>query len=196
MNKPYAWLIGGIILLGVGMILAIGPITEYWRTKHVTNVTSSPFSVVASTVPVLSKPAAAISGKPTRIQIPALDIDLSIVEGHYNQKSKTWTITNDKVQFATITAEPNNKEGNTFLYGHNRKGVFSTLNKIHAGDEAIVTTDNGHTFTYTFQAAFETIPSDNTLFDYKGAPILTIQTCSGVWYQNRQLFTFNLVEAK
>jgi hypothetical protein len=36
------------------------------------------------------------------------------------------------------------------------------------------------------------VPTDATLFEYKGKPILTIQTCSGVWYQNRQLFTFDL----
>jgi len=69
--------------------------------------------------------------------------------------------------------------------------VFSTLNRIKPGDEAIITTDNGHRFTYKFRAAYETNPSDDSLFHYQGSPILTVQTCSGLWYQNRQLFTFN-----
>jgi LPXTG-site transpeptidase (sortase) family protein len=98
-------------------------------------------------------------------------------------------------QYATVTVQPNNKEGNTFIYAHNRVGVFHTLSRINVGDTVIITTDNGHTLTYKFRTSYETNPNDTSLFSYKGAPILTLQTCSGVWYQNRQLFTFDLVEA-
>jgi LPXTG-site transpeptidase (sortase) family protein len=136
-------------------------------------------------------PAQVVSGKPVRIQIPALHIDLQVAEGRYNKQTNSWTLSNDKAHYAVNTPLANNAEGNTFIYGHNRKAVFSTLNRIKAGDEAIVTTDNGHRFTYKFRSAYETNPTDNSLFDYKGAPILTVQTCSGLWYQNRQLFTFN-----
>jgi LPXTG-site transpeptidase (sortase) family protein len=196
MNKTYAWLIGGLILLGVGMILAIQPVTELWRSHHVTHVATSPFSVVASTTPAFPPQADYFSGEPTRIQIPDLNIDLKVIDGYYNKSTKAWTLTKDKVQYATITPQPNNKQGNTFLYGHNRVGVFNTLNKIKVGDEAIITTGNGHTFTYKFRTAYETNPNDDTLFQYQGAPILTVQTCSGLWYQNRQLFTFDLVRVQ
>ncbi len=196
MNKTYAWLIGGLLLIGVGMILAIDPVTQLWRSHHVAHVGTSPFGVVASTASALPAQASYFSGEPTRIRIPSLNIDLSVVDGYYNKTTKAWTLTKDKVQYATITPQPNNKSGNTFMYGHNRPGVFNTLNKIKVGDEAIVTTANGHTFTYKFRTAYETNPNDDSLFQYQGAPILTVQTCSGVWYQNRQLFTFDLVRAQ
>ena len=196
MNKPYTFLVGGVILIGVGLMLAIGPITELWRSKHVTNVSTSPFSVIANASPAVTAPPALVSGEPVRIQIPALAIDLPVIDGYYNQNSKTWTLTKDKVQYATITPQPNNRQGNTFLYGHNRPGVFNTLSKIKPGDKVTVTTSNGHALTYIFRTAYETNPNDTSLFEYRGVPILTIQTCSGIWYQNRQLFTFDLTEAQ
>ena len=177
-------------------MLAVNPITELWRSKHVDHVATSPFSVIAHASPAIAATPALVSGEPVRIQIPALAIDLSVIDGYYNQNSKTWTLTKDKVQYATVTPQPNNREGNTFLYGHNRPGVFNTLNKIKPGDKVIITTSNGHTLTYTFRTAYETNPNDSSLFEYRGMPILTIQTCSGVWYQNRQLFTFDLTEAQ
>ncbi len=196
MKKPYVLLTGGILMMGVGLMLAIGPITEYWRSKHVEHVSTSPFSVIAAAAPSVSAQPALVSGEPVRIQIPALHIDLPVIDGYYNKNSKTWTLTKDKVQYATITPQPNNREGNTFLYGHNRPGVFNVLNKVKPGDEVSIMTSNGHTFTYTFRTAYETSPNDVSLFEYKGAPILTIQTCSGVWYQNRQLFTFDLTKVQ
>jgi len=196
MKKPYTLLASGVILIGVGLMLATGPITELWRSKHVESVAASPFSVVANAAPAVSVQPAPISGEPVRIQIPALHIDLPVIDGYYNKNSKTWTLTKDKVQYAAITPQPNNREGNTFMYGHNRPGVFNILNKLQPGNEVIITTSNGHTFTYTFRTAYETNPNDTSLFEYKGAPILTIQTCSGVWYQNRQLFTFDVTKAQ
>jgi LPXTG-site transpeptidase (sortase) family protein len=165
---------------------------NYWHGKHVAQVLTVPFSTAASAAaPHIDPPAQVISGKPVRIQIPALHIDLQVADGRYNAEDHSWTLSKDKAQYALNTPLANNSEGNTFIYGHNRKQVFSTLNRIKPGDRAIVTTDNGHRFTYTFRMAYETNPSDDSLFQYKGAPILTVQTCSGLWYQNRQLFTFN-----
>src|SRR5688572_11929836 len=193
MNKSRVLLFSGIGLMSIGLMLSINPIREYWRSKHVESVNTSPFSVVASAAPALPQPPKEISGHPVRIRIPSRGIDLKVVDGYYNSTNKTWTLTNNMAHHGTMTPEPNNKQGNTFIYAHNRKGVFEGLNKMNIGDEAIVTTDNGHTFTYKFRVAYETNPKDNSLFSYEGAPILTLQTCSGVWYQNRQLFIFDLI---
>jgi len=192
MNKLRISLLSGISLLAIGLLLSANPALEYWRSKHVEHVSASPFSVVASTLPPQQQ---YISGQPVRIEIPSLKIDLKVIDGYYNANNKAWTLTRDKAQYATMTAQPNNKDGNTFIYAHNRAGVFHDLSKIKVGDKVIITTENGHTFTYKFRTSQETNPNDTTLFTYRGAPILTLQTCSGVWYQNRQLFTFDLVEA-
>jgi LPXTG-site transpeptidase (sortase) family protein len=192
MKKSTALLITGSCLIIAGGALGYSPLMNYWHGKHVAQVLTVPFAQAASAAaPQVTPPVRVVSGKPVRIQVPALHIDLQVIDGQYNAQSKTWTLTKDKAQYAANTPLANNAEGNTFIYGHNRKQVFSTLNRIKPGDEAIITTDNGHIFTYKFRAAYETNPSDDSLFAYKGAPILTVQTCSGLWYQNRQLFTFN-----
>ncbi|HET7638857.1 MAG TPA: sortase [Ktedonobacteraceae bacterium] len=183
----------GVVFLGIGLALG-GPLfLQYWRDKHLAKAT--PFSETVSAA-VVPSDIPMMAGHPVRFQLPALGIDLTVIDGHYNAVAGTWTLSNDKVQYATVTPQPNNKAGNTFLYGHNRPGVFKTLNKVKAGDEVILTTDNNLKFTYRFRGAVETNPNDDSLFHYSGAPILTVQTCSGLWYQNRQLFTFDLIKVE
>ncbi|HSX31809.1 MAG TPA: sortase [Candidatus Saccharimonadales bacterium] len=180
--------IGSCLIIG-GALLGINQITQYWRSTHVPHVSASPFLGTAAAAPA---PKQYIAGRPVQITIPSLGIDLPVIDGHYNAARQEWTLTGTKAQYAVMTALANNTAGNTFIYGHNKKGVFDTLNRIKLGDAVIVTTDNGHRFTYRFTGALETVPTDDSLFHYEGKPILTVQTCSGIWYQNRQLFTFDL----
>lgn len=142
--------------------------------------------------PVTSTPL--IIGTPERIAVPAVNISLKIIPGYYNPDSQSWTLSLTDAQWGVMTAKPNNKSGSTFIYAHARQNVFSELPKVKPGDEAIVSSDNGHTFTYRFISSVETVPTDTSLFDYNGKPILVLQTCSGLWYQYRQLFTFDLVK--
>lgn len=152
---------------------------------------------VPSTVVRQTKPAAPtvtkIDGKPIKLNIPSLGMDLDIVPGEYNPATRTWNVSTTKVHYATMTPLPNNLEGNTFLYGHYRKNIFANLHTIKANETAIVTTDNGHVFYYQLSGVRTVDPTDtHGVFDYQGAPILTIQTCTGLFYEKRQLFTFNL----
>ena len=134
-----------------------------------------------------------ISGEPASISIPSLGVNLSIAPGVYDAKTGAWTLSNDKAQYAVMTPQPNNQSGNTFIYGHYRKGVFATLHDIRPGAKAVVTTADGKAFTYVYRSERTVAPQDSQgIFDYEGAPILTVQTCSGVFFQNRQLFTFDL----
>lgn len=133
------------------------------------------------------------AGKPVRISIPSVKIDLSVADGVYNQKTGAWTLSTDKAHYATITPFANNIKGNTFIYGHNRRSVFAPLLQIKVGDKAYVHTNNNKLFTYVFRESNDVDPSDVSLFAYQGDPILTLQTCSGTWYQDRRLFTFDFV---
>jgi LPXTG-site transpeptidase (sortase) family protein len=134
----------------------------------------------------------AITGHPVAISIPSLNINLSVIDGTHNPRSGEWTLTTDKAQFATITTPPNNKTGNTLIYGHYRPEVFAYLHLIKPGGQAIITTDNGYKFTYNFINSQAVDPADTAIFKYKGAPRLTIQTCSGAFMQHRQLYYFKL----
>lgn len=132
---------------------------------------------------------------PDHIYLPGVDISVDIEPGYYNKASQTWTLSSTRAEYATVTPQPNNGNGNTFIYGHNRWEVFYKLLKVQPGDEAIVTTTNNHKFVYKLASRRDTSPTDNSLFAYQGPPILTLQTCSGLWYQNRSLFVFNFVQA-
>ena len=109
------------------------------------------------------------------------------------RRPHAWTLTRDKVQYAVMTAQPNNDNGNTLIYGHYRREVFSRLRFVAPDAEAIVITDNGYKFVYKFKSFKVVQPSDGTIFKYKGKPQLTLQTCTGVFFQNRQLFDFDFV---
>lgn len=198
MKKRGALLITGFLCIIGGFLASYGPLQDYWQGKQVATALEVPFSEAVKSSVSTSTPAPAIeaTGKPSRLQIPSLSIDLVVEDGHYNEKAKTWTLSKDKAHYAVGTPLLNNKEGNTFIYGHNRKEVFQKLSRIKKGAEVIVTADTGKQFVYQYISAYETHPNDDTLFSYEGAPILTLQTCSGMWYQNRQLFTFNFIETR
>jgi len=198
MKKRILWLSSGIILVAAGLALTLPSFLQARQSANVPKVAASPFTEANThaVVPTTTQIAQKIEGKPVRIRIPSLNIDLPVIDGYHNLKTQTWTLTKNKVQYAVDTPLANNIEGNTFLYGHNRHEVFRSLSKIKLGAEAIIETDNGHTFTYVFKGALETTPDDSSLFRYQGKPILTVQTCSGAWYQNRQLFTFDLKDVR
>lgn len=137
-----------------------------------------------------------LSGRPNRIIIRNLNIDIEVVDGRYNPHSQTWNLSEIQAQYATITPPANTEGGNTFIYGHNRPVVFKRLLEAQPGEIATVYTDNGHVFTYKLRSSRVTKPTDDSLFYYKGKPILTLQTCSGAWFQNRSLYTFDLIGAQ
>jgi LPXTG-site transpeptidase (sortase) family protein len=135
------------------------------------------------------------AGMPTELLIPSLHIDLPVIPGYYDSQTQKWTLSLDKVQYAAMTPEPNTISGNTFVYGHYRRSVFASLHNIKPDSEATVRTKNGKSYTYKLQKVTVVSPEDSgNIFSYQGRPILTIQTCTGLWFQNRQLFTFSLTK--
>jgi LPXTG-site transpeptidase (sortase) family protein len=181
----------GLLFILAGLVIGSPRLTHYWEAKN-----SQPF-IPQNVASAAAKPQGedVITGEPTHIQLPRENISIDIEPGYYNQKSGAWTLSITKAEYATVTPMPNNKEGNTFIYGHNRMSVFQKLLNAKPGDQAIITTANNHTFTYRMMSVHDTKPNDVSLFNYKGDPILTLQTCSGLWYQNRRMFVFSLESA-
>jgi LPXTG-site transpeptidase (sortase) family protein len=182
----------GIIMIISSLSLGGLDFLKNWfdgQGKHVNAL------ALVSNEPVVT-PDPTISGVPTRIKIASLNIDLEIVPGVYESDKKSWSLSLNKAHWGTITNPSNNKTGLTFIYAHNRKGIFNSLPKVQPGDKAVVTTDNNHTFTYSFTASTVTNPEDTSIFGYTGKPILVLQTCTGTWYENRQLFVFDFVDAQ
>ena len=180
--------------------LLLGSAILLWQKESALQIVEGVFNKPATTynlfdaksVPVGSVKKLVKSGNPKEIEIPSLNIKLPIVPGVYDTVSQTWTLSWDKAQFATNTPLPNDDMGNTFIYGHNARGVFNTLHKIKTGEKLAITTDNNLRFNYVFVGSQEVMPNNDSLFSYKGPAMLTVQTCSGSFYQNRQLFAFRL----
>lgn len=160
-----------------------------YEPKIITHETSTPTVEIKEEKPF-------IIDYPTQLVIPALNMTLPVKEGLYNQTDKSWNLSLDSVHYAHVTAQPNNYAGRTFIYGHARKGVFLKLPDIKSGDKAYILTKSGFKFIYEFTQTKVTNPEDTSIFHYDGPPILTLQTCIGTWWQNRQLFTFDFVSVE
>ncbi len=177
-----------LILLG---LVGVAP-TLYYRYK-LAGANSAPTILVKVPLNTVKATPAAITGTPVRITVPSLKIDVPVVAGFYDQKTKQWNLGLHTAQFAEITTPPNNLSGDTYIYGHYRPEVFAYLHAIKSGSEAVITTENGLKFTYKLREKHDVNPVDTSVFSYQGPPILTLQTCSGAWFQNRQQFTFDFV---
>lgn len=184
MKKPIL-LLATIFLVNLGLIGAGIYLTSAVNTPNLQ------LSTVSVQQPDLNS-SGSISGRPVQVIAPKADISIRVKDGLYNHADQDWTISNDAAYYATITPKANNIGGNTFIYGHNSPEVFLRLDKLSQGDEVYLVTDNDTRFTYTLSTVRDVEPTDLSLFEYKGKPILTVQTCAGTWYEKRRLFTFTL----
>jgi hypothetical protein len=189
-SKVRLSMVAGLALVLVG-VAGIAP-SLYFRWTNQGSVASHGTPAPISNA--LAKPQVrVISGQPIAIAIPSLSMNLSVINGYYDSHSGTWTLTLDKAQFATPSVLPNNVSGNTLIYGHYRPEVFAYLHLIKPGSQAIITTANGYQFTYQYYGSYATQPTDTSVFAYRGPAMLTIQTCSGSFFQNRQMYQFALL---
>lgn len=134
----------------------------------------------------------AISGQPARINIARLGIDLPVVDGAYDAVHNTWTLFDDSVQYATMTALPNDKEGNTFLYGHNTAAVLERVKDIIPGDMLTITATNGKVFSYAYTGDDSVTPDKTDILSAKSLQSqVTLMTCQGIFSETRRLLHFN-----
>ena len=183
-----AWLLSGIALISLGLFFGgYNFIFTLWMNRD------SHAQALINNEPSRDS-APLVTGTPVHISIPNVNIDLKVIPGQYYPSTRSWTLSLDNAQWGVMTAKANNKAGATFIYGHNRREVFNRLPKIKVGDKALVTTGKGHTFTYEFASSSVTSPDDTSLFSYRGKPVLVLQTCTGLWYQDRQLLVFNFTK--
>ena len=156
----------------------------------------SPKLVVAAYQPVVKLGQAhyVVQGMPSTLAVDRLGLNLPVKSGTYDSSTGAWTLSNTDAFFATNTSEPNDYTGTTLIYGHNRVGVFSILSNLTSGDIAKLTTDNGHTFSYSYSHDEVIKPDDTTIFDQQaGKPQLLLMTCDGIWSTGRRVMFFDLI---
>lgn len=177
-----ALIIGGAIILnGYG-------ISQRVQAEAVANAANAP----AMAIDQSAVSPEAVQGIPIHINVADVGVNIGVDKGYYNAKNGKWTLSDTAAFYGTMTAPANSESGNTFIYGHNANDIFGNLRDAKVGMQAIVTTDNGYKFVYTLATFKAVSPSDVTLIQPTEAPTLTLQTCSGTWYQFRTLYTFTL----
>lgn len=173
------------------------PSAYFWyRNRQITEAAALTNQAPSVTVPTVVDAPRVITGKPVRLLVPSLGMNVSIADGVYDAHAGTWTLSTDKVHYALMTVQPNDHQGNTLIYGHYRPEVFAYLHTIQKGALVNIKTENNHTFTYKFTGSKVVNPTDTSVLSYEGKPMLTLQTCTGAFMQNRQLFSFDLVDVK
>ena len=180
----------GILWIVLGAFLGSPYLLQAFRASPTTQATAAP-----DTTSQANTDTPLLEGTPSRIAFPALGIDKALLPGVYDEKNRSWTLSDTEAQYATMTPQPNNHTGNTFIYGHNNMNVFGKLLDATPGLEAVVTTTNGHVFRYQLTTITDVRPNDTTYLAAHNSPILTVQTCSGLWSETRRMFVFDLLEA-
>jgi LPXTG-site transpeptidase (sortase) family protein len=132
---------------------------------------------------------------PVYLEVPTVEISIGIDPGYYDYSTNTWTLSESKASFAVVSSMPNAVSGNTYIYGHNKSSVFASMDDIKTKEKAIVTNAEGRKFTYKLSEVKDVSPSDLTYLRYRGKPILTLQTCHGLWDQYRRLYIFSFESA-
>ena len=182
----------GILFILAGGLLGSDYIIKFVDDAHATY--PSPNVIVSDSASSNPSSITQSTALPTHVGIPSADISVDVDAGYYDSTTSTWTLGNAKAYFATLSTPPNAVEGNTYIYGHNRDNIFLPLNKVTIGTESTVIASDGKTFTYRLSSIHDVLPTDSSwLIDYRGEPILTLQTCTGLWDQYRRLFVFDFV---
>ena len=188
---------GGLLIV-VGVI-GVAP-TLYFRWTNTGTASASPV-LPASVVKEIDATAKTepqqnlITGYPVSIFIPgprpALNMNVNIIPGYYDAATGAWTLTTTDAQFVTFSAQPNNITGNTYIYGHYRPNIFAYLHLITPGTIATITANNGYQFHYKYVYTYAVAPSQTAVLKTSKVPLLTVQTCSGDFFQNRQMYIFS-----
>jgi len=180
------------VFIIAGLVGTIPTLYYHWSNNGSAKASAGPFVYAEASNPSTPQPTL-VSGYPDNLQVPSLHFNLSVVPGVYNPKTGAWNVGLSAAQYATPSDLPNNLTGDTLIYGHYRPAVFAYLHLIKPGALATVSTSNGYSFTYKYVGTYAMSPNDTSIFNYRGGPILTLQTCSGAYFQNRQMYQFDFV---
>lgn len=138
---------------------------------------------------------------PTRLQIPAINVDAAVQHVGINQAGNMATPSNFKdVAWYKYGSAPG-MQGSAVIAGHLDNGlglaaVFKRLDELRAGDEIIVTAEDGtaRRFVITGSRAYpyDAVPTD-VVFDPSGSARLNLITCAGEWMPELKTYDERLV---
>jgi sortase (surface protein transpeptidase) len=138
---------------------------------------------------------------PTRVEIPALGIDVRVrAVGVDEQGRMGLPESADVAGWYRYGAAPADATGATVVAAHvddaDSVGPFARLATAEPGDTVRVRTADGTAFTYTVESTEATAKaalSADRLFDRSGRPRLVLVTCGGAWDARARSYTDNVV---
>lgn len=186
-------LVVGTLFIVSAFLLGFDPVLDQLGLIGQSAV-AQPIDITSQTP--ITKPDTIIQGRPVTVYLPDIGLQRSVVPGNYDSANQTWTLSDEYAHFATLSALPNNNTGNTFIYGHNTAQVFAPLRDIRLGNMAYVKIESGETLIYRFTHITEVTPEDVTVLKNTSKPTLSLQTCTGLWYQKRTIYRFDFIEVR
>jgi sortase (surface protein transpeptidase) len=149
-----------------------------------------------------ARSSAAVGGVPSRVRIPALGIDASVVPvGVAGDGSVRIPSDARRVGWYRFGPRPGGGAGSVVLAAHvdsrtQGLGVFAPLSEADPGDRVVMTTDRGRRWTYQVVARerFQkrSLPLEE-LFRRDGREVLTLITCGGAYLADAGGYQDNVV---
>ena len=114
-----------------------------------------------------------------RVQIPALAIDLAILEGDIERDTVALKTPENYAFHLPGTAIPGTG-ANSYLYAHARRGMFLSLWNAKIGDIVWISTPDGRALRYVVSEVHPRVPPGDISLATPSAPDrLTLQTSTG-----------------
>ncbi len=183
----------GLIAVLVSLVVTVRNLNQDWRVQQEANALPAPTATAlirAAALPGGHKPPTMEGGEaqplgisprleiptpspksPTRLVIPAIHVDVPVVEGD------DWEQLKKGAGHHIGSANPGER-GNTFISGHNDiyGEIFRHLEEVKMGDEIIVYAGD-RPYRYYVRATRIVEPDDVSVMYPTSTPILTLLTC-------------------
>ncbi len=141
-----------------------------------------PIQPKAASPQVVEVSSSAISGYPTRIIIPKLDLSVPVFAVPYAEES--WTVPTGGAAILTNPTAVGAR--GQVIYGHNWRSVFASLTKANPGDIIATEYANGQRKLYTVTEVFTTDSTDPSALTRGSDTSLSIYTCTG-WLDSKRI---------
>ncbi len=158
----------------------------------------SPLTTIVE--PAVVEPAVVEPGVPTRIAIPALNLDAAVVAVGIKDDGAMEIPGAVEAGWYRFGPRPGAVAGSSVIAGHvdhkKSPGVFLELRRLDLGAEVSVTDDRGDIHRYVVIERFQVSKRDlpvKTLFRRSGEPVLTLITCGGEFDRKARRYDDNIV---
>lgn len=161
---------------------------------------SSPALIVENVIAQSNQEEARV-GLPTRLEIPIIQVDTSIISvGLTSEQAMDVPKNPTEVAWYSLGSRPG-EIGSAVIAGHynwinNVPAVFDDLHKLSKGDKIFVEDENGMTITFVVRE-IRTYKKDDDAFNIftsnDNKAHLNLITCTGVWNYTEKTYTERLV---